>query len=999
MRPEFKDIAFRDEEQAASTLERILADRGPHLTQHLAQALREAGDPTTTVVRLERYLEVSHGAGTTLDLMEAAFRFTQLIVTLFDQSHYLTDIVCRNPEYVSWLWLEADIEQTPARDAVVRELLHQVRALETFDAKCRSLRRFKRRAILRIAARDIVAHAPLASITEDLANLADASLEAAIESAREELVQRYGRPIDERTQAPSTFAVLAFGKLGGQELNFSSDIDLIFIYSGDGGTAGGTSGIVSNAEFYQKLGERVIKAIAEQTPEGHVFRVDMRLRPHGRVGPLAVSIDNAVSYYENYGRAWERQALIKARPAAGDLQLGQEFIERTRPFVFPRYFDDETLEDIRGVKEQTEEQTQAEGTTDIEVKLGRGGIRDIEFTVQVLQLLNGGRLPSLRTTNTLEAIDALSRHALLRPLEAQALARNYIFLREVEHRLQIEGSQQRHALPRDPAELTLLARRLGYRSGPSFMAEYRERCEENRAILERFITSEGSGNRWLIELLNSTSEAPPSLARLETMGFKEPARAREELVQLYGGSRERPHTLRVRQTFVAIAPMLLDAVSSCGDPDATLMRVERLLSNIRAPGVIYDILKADAGLCRYLVELVDNSEFLTETLIRDPGLFDIFGSSRALDHPATREELEGLVSDLSQAYDAEAALYRLHDGEMLRIGMRELFRDAGVIEIGHELTLLAEVCLAEALRKAREKTAERHGGTTAPFAVLALGKMGGRELGYGSDLDLVFVYDEDSPIESGMASSEYFANVASNTIRILKERTRYGVLYDVDARLRPDGKKGMLTISSARLHEYYTNEAQAWERLALMKVRAVAGDLEFAQAMEQHMRALAFARALDSDELANVEDIRQKLVAQAGPLDLKKQEGGIAEIEFAVRLLQLRHVAAHPELERGDVLGALEILVGKELLSREDYENLVGAYELFRRIENRIRMMTGRSGSALPASPQERANLAKRLGISGDLGEVVQQAKTLVHEAYARILGELGYSGRGTIGE
>jgi len=315
---------------------------------------------------------------------------------------------------------------------------------------------------LRIAVRDIFVHGSLGSLVEDMSNLADAMVTVAYECAYREISARYGVPQSEQGGKEAVFTVLGMGKLAGRELNFSSDIDLIFLYSHDGQTSGGTSGTTSNVDFFRRVGERVIKMLHEQTAEGHVFRVDMRLRPYGRAGALAISIDSAIAYYERAGQAWERQALIKTRPIAGDLALGEEFIERTRPFTYPRYFDDETLEDIRNTKQQMEARVGDRGETSREVKLGRGGIRDIEFTVQVLQLLNGGRIPELRSPNTLDTIAVLGEHGILRPLDAAALKSNYLFLRQVEHRLQIEGSQQRHTLPKDPGELNYFARRMGY---------------------------------------------------------------------------------------------------------------------------------------------------------------------------------------------------------------------------------------------------------------------------------------------------------------------------------------------------------------------------------------------------------------------------------------------------------------------------------------------------------------------------------------------------------
>ncbi len=970
----------------------MLEPERPGLASNLAMALAEASDPCAVLVRLERFLESAEEPGAELDCMASTPRYARMVCTVLDQSHFLTDIVCRWPGYMRWLWQDAILRRARTHEEMLDDLHRDMEACTSLAECGTMMRRFRQREILRIATRDVFMHVPLHTLTEDLSNLADTALEIAREMAWKSIEERFGRPTytdDAGHSGDVTFVVIGMGKLGGRELNFSSDVDLLFIYLDDGETSGGNDGSVSNAEFFQKLGEHIIRLVSEQTAEGHIFRVDMRLRPHGRLSPLAASLESTINYYVQYGQAWERQALIKARPVAGDQDLGKQFIDRTRSFVFPRYFDDETLDSIREIKQQMESLTEERGETGIEVKLGRGGIRDIEFTVQVLQMLNGGRMLEFRTTNTLDAIKALDIRGILRAFEATALASTYTFLRQVEHRLQIEGSQQRHALPADPLELDRFARRLGYASGESFMVDYRDRTQETRAILDRFLSTEGAGHLWTYDLLSPQSDGEAGKAHLERYGFKEPDKAREELLLLSAGPSRQPYPFHVRQQFAAIAPMLLEALGECPDPDATLVRLERILTNLQAPSAIYDTLKGNPALCGYLVTLVANSDYLSEILTRDPGLFDMFSSRDALAVPRARAELESDLDNLGRAFDPDAAPYRLRDGETLRIGIRELFHNASVMDVGKELSQLAEVILDYAVRKAREDVAQRYGAAQGAFAILALGKLGGREMGYGSDLDLLFVYGADATTESGMAASEYFAAVAASAMRRLKDVTRYGLLYDIDARLRPDGNKGVLAVNDRRMEEYFRTEAQEWERLALMKVRAVAGDLEFGRKAEERLRDAAFDLELTPEALARIEDIRARLAQGASPLDLKKDTGGLVAIEFAVRLLQLRHAGRFPGLKRADVLGALDALESHALVDAGMLRVLRDAYLLFRRIENRIRMMHGRSSSALPESPEIQAELVQRLGIDADLATLVQTCKAKVEEAYLLVRGEM----------
>ncbi|HNR36650.1 MAG TPA: hypothetical protein PKO36_15830, partial [Candidatus Hydrogenedentes bacterium] len=357
MNEAFAAIPFADRTAAQQRIAALFAASPAEWEESLAAAMEGASDPDTVLVRLQRFVECHPDPPKEVARMGSEPRYARLMCTLFDQSHFLTDILCRWPEHAAWLFEEADLNTTPSRSALVDDLSAQMAGCESPDQAARILRVFRQREILRIATRDIVARASVASLTEDLSNLADASLETAIRFSTRRLEERFGTPmagLDGEAARPVSFVVIGMGKLGGRELNFSSDIDLVFVYSEDGQTTGGSEDAISVAEFYQKLGEHIIRLISDPTPDGYVFRVDMRLRPHGRLSPLANSLDSTVYYYGEYAQAWERQALIKARPVAGDMALGERFIEGTRVFAFPRYFDDETLDAIREIKLQME---------------------------------------------------------------------------------------------------------------------------------------------------------------------------------------------------------------------------------------------------------------------------------------------------------------------------------------------------------------------------------------------------------------------------------------------------------------------------------------------------------------------------------------------------------------------------------------------------------------------------------------------------------------------
>ncbi|MCX5769905.1 MAG: hypothetical protein NTZ09_06490, partial [Candidatus Hydrogenedentes bacterium] len=584
------NIGFDDPELSGRRLARLLERGGPGLAANLTRALSESAEPDLVLVALERFLDATDAPEAVLERLGRDITYARLLATLFDQSHFLTDIMCRRPEYVPWLADEAEFDHARPRDEMAAEMMQWLEGCDTLEGCGRVMRQYRQREILRIAAREVFVHVPLSSLTEDLSNLADAALDVAVRIGLRHLERRYGTPVLREPSGETrdvAFTVIGLGKLGGRELNFSSDIDLLLLYGDETETTGGTSGPASTLDYFHKLGEYIIKLVSEQTSEGHVFRIDMRLRPYGRTSPLAISLARALEYYGGYAQAWERQALIKARPCAGDPALGERFIESTRPFVFPRYFDDATLDEIRQIKQQTEALVADKGQAGIEVKLGRGGIRDIEFTVQMLQMLNGGRMPDLRTRSTLDAIRALGLHGHLSPFEATALASHYTFLRGVEHRLQIEGSQQRHVLPPEGKPLDRFARRLGYTSGESFMAAYRDRTREARDILDKFLTTEGAGTLWTYDLLSPQAEGRVGIERLVQYGFRDPQKARAELIRLSAGPEDQPYAFHVRQQFASIAPTLLESLADSGDPDGNLVRLGRVFSNLRAPGSVY----------------------------------------------------------------------------------------------------------------------------------------------------------------------------------------------------------------------------------------------------------------------------------------------------------------------------------------------------------------------------------------------------------------------------
>ncbi len=991
----------------------------PEWQEKLNRILNETSNPERVIVAFTQYLK-------SLPLPIENYirkylqtpKYLRFFERIFSQSPFLTDTLLKNPEFADEILTSPNLSRPLTKQEWLHflgwefsthtspsEITHFLQNNSLTDGNDWNLkkimlhfRKLHKKALLRIVTRDIVEHKEVKSIAEDLSNLADAHLELCFLLLFVYLQQKYGTPIkysnDEHEKLPSRFVILGLGKLGGRELNFSSDIDLLFVYDGDGDTRGGSRGQITNREFFCKLGEQLIKFLSEHTEEGQIYRVDMRLRPYGKVGSLAESLVNSVEYYYQYGRAWERQALVKCRPCAGDIELGNEFLEMMRPFVFPKFFDDKTLEDVHQTKLMVEKQVAEQGQTHYEVKLGRGGIRDIEFTVQLLQLLNGGRKPELRITNTIEVIYQLMENNYLKPFDAETLIRNYCFLREVEHRLQIEYGTQKHALPQNSEELEEFARRLGYATGDAFWHVYRDKTQEVRDILEQFVAVKASGNLWVYDLVSYQSEGKDGLEKLNEFGFTDIQKAREIFCRLANGPEDTPHSLHVRENFIEIIPYLCEAFKKTNSPDTALEQFYSQLSRLKFPGVIYSFLKENHNLCSFFVTLTTRAPALADIWIKEPGIIEVFLQSELIGQKVDEEYLKMSLQELKKSAFPESAHYRLKDSEWLRIALGDLLGKFTIEEVCDQLTLLAEVILKDITEESLAETKQKYGSLPLPFVVIGLGKIGGEEMTFGSDLDLIFVYDDEHPFPpfekddyTQISPSEYFADVSSRIIKKLKEPTRFGILYDIDARLRPYGSKGVLAINLTQLKEYYEHEADIWEKMALMKARVIAEQKVTEKHIGYLIKKLAFYFPVTESDVQKSEDIRLKMIQQTISNNLKKSEGGTAELEYIVRWYQRMHVEQCPELATPSVVNALNILIKILPDHVQKWQFLIKTFGIFLQILNRYRLFTGvRSSTLSEETLMILPQLLPEIDFSPTPKEYLNNIKKEVHQIYIETL-------------
>ena len=995
-----------------------LADGPPYreafaeIVSHLLSASADSPDPDAALNNFERFVSATFDRLWLYRLLHDAPFLLRILSICFGSSNYFSDILVRNPEYFYEL-IDAEVMSDPKdRETMYHELSQAVRPFDLAEQKLNAIRGYKRKESLRLGLRDLLGDADLETTTRELTNLAEVTLQICYEIGTAELTEKMGTPCGELPNGekiPSTLAVIAMGKFGGYELNFSSDIDVMFVYSHDGITDQG----IENQEYFAKLSEFIINGMSQVTKAGYVFRVDVRLRPESRVGAIARSIDNYEAYYEGWGEIWERQALIKARPVAGDLKLGEQFIQTIRPFVYQRYLDEffitEIKLDIRQMKARIESRLREQGddlTT--HVKLGIGGIRDVEFTIQCLQLIHGGPTPALRNYNSLETIELLCQHGVLDQVDRDTLTDAYRFLRTVEHRIQMKSDLQRYSLPSKESELIQLAKRVGYQDSgigsalEAFQADYARHTGAVRQIFEKVLAAPISDRETDIATLLTTNDLPVIRNLLEPIGFTDVRETHRRLKLMADGPdgvRFSPH---VRRLFVDLAPMLLRLLGESPDPDMAIRYIETFASRVGARSSHYALFNEQPSTLELLTKLCGTSRFLAELLTGQPESFDVLTAPAVMDHPKTASEIymealqETAAGTANQVFEA---LRRYKNSEVLRIGMRNILGQANLWATTTELSDLAEgilqamyACISIELQNEYGKPLEKAGNQrdvsstdkktdadlpVARFAVIGMGKFGGRELNFSADLDLMLVYSAEGETTQGTPNADYFSRLGLELVNRLKGNTGGGEIYDLDLRLRPFGSGGGIALSLAGYQSYYEKDAETWERQALIRARTVAGDIELGQEFVKQAQAFAYSQPLTSEGAAYIVHNRQRKEAQATrppsisrrrrgrrrqQIDVKSGYGGLIDVEFIAQTFQLIHGTAHPQVRVQNTVEAIHRLHEVGVLTVEQRDQLCFAYEFLRNVENSLRIVHDRPLDALPDTEAALGQLAKRLG-------------------------------------
>lgn len=985
--------ALGEPRQALSHLRGIAAQaesprQALDLVERVAEGAAGSPYPSRALARFDRWAAHLPSPAGTFSLLVEHPRLLADLLLLFAASGYLSDILAREPELYALL---AGREPLPPVDGYPEAVARALRPMRRPEARRAALRRLKRREILRIAWHDLTRRAGFTDVVTRISALADALIAAALQLAGEET-----RPQFPTASEQVVMGVLAMGKLGGRELNYSSDVDLMFVFDSPDVRS------TTHQIYARRLAERVVRIVGEETSEGRLFRVDMRLRPEGRSGELARTLAAYREYYDRWVETWERQALIKVRPVAGSSELTARYMRLAEATAYGRGPDLELAQDVQDVKAIMERR--AAGSPRLNVKEGRGTIRDVEFAVQLLQLLFGREQPELRSPGTLAALDALCSAGRLEPLDAAVMRRGYRFFRAVEHRLQLDEDLPVRHLPERPEELRCLARLMGYRRLDGFLAACERTAGQVRAACDRVHARVGPARPiareeigpWVLAL--HTPEAKEAVkGAMAQRGFADPARALADVERLALSTPHGAHPMATRRAFAALAPSLFRACAASPDPDLALTAFQELAERKLVYRAFYQRFLDEPECLADLCRLTGASPVLIELFTRYPEYLDV-----ALDPGARKDRMTG--SALAQELDhrllgaphsrqRQAQLRRFRLRHLVRLAAAELLEDVPVEALAAEWSDVAQACLEGALRLAVEEA--RTSGKwprvdAAGLAAIGLGRFGGRELLFASDLDLLYVFEPE-----GLHPRDYEA-LARALETELRTVTAEGPLFEVDLRLRPEGRSGSLVSSEEACRRYFEGRAATWEKQSFLRARPVAGSIEVAARLLECLTLQVCPEDPGPtwrDELrAMKRRIERERVAPADrDRHVKLGPGGLSDVEFLAQYLQRLHCARHPAARSPNTLTALSALHTAGALPDAHLETLIQGYLALTRLRQRLWLCLGEGrGDTLPTDPRELRRLARSLGY-GEPEELTAEYRRVtasVREVYERYLGE-----------
>jgi glutamate-ammonia-ligase adenylyltransferase len=937
----------------------------------LQRELKSSADADMALNNLLRFIEASYNKTSLLSDLTKFPHLLEILIKTFSTSQYFADILVRDPELFRWLTTTGLLTSAKTKKELLDEAAQVASLFKTVERKINALKRFYRREILRIGVSDVLGELDLIAVTQQLSDLADAIISTTCSLGSEISIERFG-------SFPNTqYAVIGLGKLGGSELNYSSDVDILFVYDEDGEFEGHRGKVVSQNEFFNSFAEICVQLLTEHTEEGYLYRVDLRLRPDGKSGALSRSLASYLTYYESKGELWERQMLLKSRVVAGNVDFGNRFLSQLQPFIYPRTLFQSPLKEIARIKSRIE----AVHLEENNIKLGIGGIRDIEFIVQALQLLKGGTLAEVREKNTLIAIDKLNQANLLQPNEARTLVDAYTMFRTIEHRLQMMQAIQTHSLPSEPRERAMLARRVGFKGRHQFEDTLKLCLDETRKIFESVFRTEFDQQAADTEVLLSPDVEDYRIEGvLKRYGFK---KLRDDLRSIqylaYGASLtgRKEFDVHVRDLFRNIAPMLLGEISHSLDPDRTLFNLERMIRSSNVVEVLYRLLEEER-VRRLLLTVCSYSPHLSNQIARNDRFLEILLSQETFSSPdVLRLDERSLGFNLQQ-------LKQYHE---LRIGIRNLLGLSTFEEMARELTDLAKFIINHVY----QETLAAYGlSGDSQFAVIGLGKLGGGEMNFDSDLDVIFIYEA-----SGFDEQAYHL-VASSIIDKMSRSTELGRLYEVDARLRPEGRNAPLATSLDTFAHYLEKRASLWERQSLLKADFIVGNRRFADKALAHIERFVYGGSISPRQIDGIIAMRKRIEARSqyqrvDLTDIKVGAGGVLDIEFLVQAFQLVLGTEHKQLRGRNTLHVLRDLRMINIIESNDFQALERNYLFLREIEKFMRISLETRSTILPSDVEQLEYLARCVGFK-NRAELTAEAKGCMkktREIFTRLMKHL----------
>jgi len=890
-------------------------------TDNVLQSIASTPVPEQTLINLEKIID---------NIDKYTFTDDTLIYTIkiASFSPFLTKIIRKNPDYfLSFLFSDKNYQKTPDFQSYIKSLERFCSKVKSVDELKKYIRYFKQREFLRIGFQDILKIVDIKRVTQELSDLAAAFVEYVSVWLSENKFKQINR--DE-------IFILGMGKLSGQELNFSSDIDLIYFYKRNE-----THDIVI-INFFEQL----TKIINDITEDGFVFRVDLRLRPEGINGPIAVDFDSGLFYYENFGRFWERAALIKARPIAGNIEMGNYFLKSLNPFIYRRSLDFNVINEIKLLKEKINRSLNS-SNFDKNIKLGFGGIREIEFIIQNLQLIFGGKYPEIRVKNSLDFLEIMkNNYQLISVSDIETLTSGYRFLRSLEHKIQILHEQQTHDLPDDSNDLKIISSYFNFDKVDNFLSHQMQVRQDIHKIFIKFFELEiaKSIQKDIHEIfVDLESDKIDTIEQLRKLNFEEPSRIYDSFIYF--------KSILPSENYKLLIQILSDVLLLIGNfrrKDNIINGFLQLLEKIKFSKGYLNFFIENISVIEIIMNIFEKSDYLASVLTSYKEIFEeIFFTdflTRYRDSDSTYNDLDKSLARVSSYEDCMEQIRIFKHRETLRVGLPFLNDQLEVDQVITQVTDVADAILNKSLKIVEEEFINRYGFIKEnKFAVIALGKFGGRELNFLSDLDIIFLFEKDSYSEKGLRANEYFSRLLQRLISFLSIRTLNGIAYEIDTRLRPSGNAGTLVTSFEAFSHYHNISSSLWEIQALLKARFVAGDYQFGEKVTLFIKNLILNREISQEGIDKILKIRNRIEVEEGQeskecIDIKSGLGGLIDIEFLIQMLQLKH-----KILTRNTFNAIKIFKDRNLLERDTLDFIDHSYRYLRKLENILRLSEQKS--------------------------------------------------------